>query len=83
MAVWNSGCYRSNQSDYHFMLAKTPLRPSLYGSLNAVEMRPGFDNSWYPNSPAQREVCALRLIVTVRNHNHNLISNIVFMNWLM
>ena len=83
MAVWNSGCYRSNQSDYHFMLAKTPLRPSLYGSLNAVEMRPGFDNSWYPNSPAQREVCALRLIVTVRNHNHNLISNIVFMNRLM
>ena len=68
--LWGSGsgCYRSNQSDYHFMLAKTPIRPALYGSLNAVEMRPGFDNSWYPNPPAQREVCALRLNVQVRVH---------------
>ena len=59
-------CYDSNATAYHFMLAWEPLLPSVYGSLNAVELRPGFPNSWYPNPPAQREVCAIRIDIAVR-----------------
>ena len=65
--IWNfdTGCYAAKPSDYHFMLSITPPRPSYYGSLNAVEMRPGFDNSWFPNPPSQREVCAIMMVVHV------------------
>ena len=59
-------CYSANSSAYHFILAKPQLRPSFYGSLNAVEMRPGRDLSWFPNPPADREVCMLQVQITVR-----------------
>ena len=65
---WRSSCYLANSSAYHFILAKPPVRPSLYGSLNAVEMRPGFDLSWFPNPPADREVCMIQVAITVREH---------------
>ena len=65
---WRSSCYSANSLAYHFSLAKPPVRPSLYGSLNAVEMRPGRDLSWFPNAPADREVCVLQVGVTVREH---------------
>lgn len=66
--AWRSNCYSANASAYHFILAKPPVRPSFYGSLNAVEMRPGRDMSWFPNSPADREVCMLQVGITVREH---------------
>ncbi|KAI0223002.1 hypothetical protein LSAT2_025748 [Lamellibrachia satsuma] len=59
--IWNFDA--AKPSDFHFMLSITPPRPSFYGSLNAVEMRPGFDNSWFPNPPSQREVCVVRVNV--------------------
>ena len=65
---WRSSCYSANSSTYHFSLAKPPVRPSLYGSLNAVETRPGYALSWFPNTPADRQVCVLQVGVTVREH---------------
>ena len=58
-------CYQGNDTSYHFKLAKAPLRPSLYGSLNAVEMRPGFDNSWFTGSDSEREMCAVQVAISV------------------
>ena len=58
-------CYQGNGSSYHFKLAKAPVRPSLYGSLNAVEMRPGFDNSWFTGADAEREMCAVQVEILV------------------
>ena len=66
--AWRSICSSSNSSTYHFSLAKPPVRPSLYGSLNAVEMRPGFDLSWFPNPPAGREVCVVQVGIKVYVH---------------
>ena len=63
--AWRSICFSANSSAYHFSLAKPPVRPSLYGSLNAVEMRPGRDLSWFPNPPADREVCVVQVAITV------------------
>ena len=74
---WRSGCYYVTASAFHFKLAKPQIRPSLYGSLNAVEMRPGFDNSWFPNPPAQREICLLQVVVLVsyviKQTDHNIV----------
>ena len=58
-------CYQGNHTSYHFKLAKAPLRPSLYGSLNAVQMRPGFDNSWFTGSGSEREMCAVQVEIQV------------------
>ena len=58
-------CYQGNGSSYHFKLAKAPVLPSLYGSLNAVEMRPGFDNSWFTGADAEREMCAVQVEILV------------------
>ena len=66
--AWRSICSSANSSAYHFSLAKPQLRPSFYGSLNAVEMRPDRDLSWFPNPPADREVCVLQVGIMVREH---------------
>ena len=58
-------CYQGNDTSYHFKLAKAPLRPSLYGSLNAAEMRPGFDNSWFTGLGSEREMCAVQVEILV------------------
>ena len=61
-------CHYASIKAYHFILAKPTIRPSLYGSLSAVEMRPGRDLSWYPNSPADRDVCVLQVQMRVREN---------------
>ena len=63
--VYGQRCYQGNDASYHFKLAKAPLRPSLYGSLNAVEMRPGLDNSWFTNSGSEREMCVVQVEIQV------------------
>lgn len=78
--AWRSRCNSANSSAYHFILAKPPVRPSLYGSLNAVEMRPGFVKSWFPNPPAKREVCVLQVGLTVREYTCNGINIFILRN---
>ena len=59
-------CAPHTSTVYHFKLALPQVRPALYGSLNAVEIRTGYSNSWFPNPPAQREVCAVQVEIRVR-----------------
>ena len=66
---YNRGCYGKDSTAYHFKLARPELRPSLYGSLNAVEMRPGFGLSWYPKPPSDREICALQVVILVSTYS--------------
>ena len=63
---WRSLCYTANSSAYHFKIAKKAIRPSIHGSLNAVEMRRGHENSWFQNPSAERELCAVQLAFHVR-----------------
>ena len=63
---WRSVCYTANSSAYHFKIAKKAIRPSIHGSLNAVEMRRGHNNSWFQNPSAEREVCAVQVRFYVR-----------------
>ena len=63
---WRSLCYTANSSAYHFKIAKKAIRPSIHGSLNAVEMRRGLDNSWFQNPSSERELCAVQLAFHVR-----------------
>ena len=58
-------CAPHTSTAYHFKLALPPFRPALYGSLNAVEIRTGYANSWFPNPPSQREVCAVQVAIRV------------------
>ena len=62
---YNRGCYDKDSTAYHFKLARPELRPSLYGSLDAVEMRPGFDLSWYLKPAPNRQMCALQVVILV------------------
>ena len=68
---YRRGCSDLDSTAYHFKLARPELRPSLYGSLNAVEMRPGFDLSWYPKPPSKREICALQVVILVSKSSTN------------
>ena len=63
---WRSLCYTANSSAYHFKIAKKAIRPSIHGSLNAVEMRRGLDNSWFQNPSSEMELCAVQLAFHVR-----------------
>ena len=58
-------CAPHTSTGYHFKLALPQFRPALYGSLNAVEIRAGYTNSWFPNPPSQREVCAVQVEIRV------------------
>ena len=60
------GCAQHPSTAYHFILALPPVGPALHGSLNAVEIRTGYSNSWYPDPPSQREVCAVKVEIRVR-----------------
>ena len=58
------GCAPRTSTAYHFKLALPPFRPALYGSLNAVEIRTGYANSWFVHPPSQR-VCAVQVEIRV------------------
>ena len=72
-------CRWASMSAYHFILAKPPVRPSIFGSLTAVEMLPGRDLSWFPNPPSDREVCVLQVGMTVRENKSK--RNVNFLNY--
>ena len=65
---WGSSCNSVNS--HVFVFGKPQFRPSLSYSLNAVEMRPGRDLSWFPNPPAEQEVCALQVTVKSKVSTH-------------
>ena len=62
--LWGT-CAPHTSTAYRFKLALPQVRPALYGSLNAVEIRTGYSNSWFPNPPSQREVCAVQVEIRV------------------
>ena len=63
---WIGECDTLDSTAYHFKLSTVVPLPSYYGSLNAVELRPRFDNSWYTGSPSEAEVCILQVGIRVR-----------------
>ena len=55
-------CYSRSNSSFYFMLAVPPIRPYLYGRLNAV-------NRWFPDPPAKWQACAFLVILNVGKTN--------------
>ena len=62
----SDGCATVDSSAYHFKLAVPAVRPNLDSALSAVEMRAGYENSWFPNNPSNREACAVQVEIEVR-----------------
>ena len=57
---WQWAGNRCLDSDvFHFKLAVPPIRPYLFGSLNAVK-------SWFPPPPAKWQACAFLVMINVR-----------------
>ena len=67
---WGSSCNSINMRAHMFAFGKPQFRPSLSYSLNAVEMRPGRDLSWFPKPPDEQEVCALQVRVKSKVSTH-------------
>ena len=75
----SDGCAAVDSSAYHFKLAIPAVRPNLDSALSAVEIRAGFENSWFPNNSSNREACAVQVEIKVRMYTavHTRIGGIV------